>query len=241
MKLLAVAVVLLVAAPAYGQSTARPPQGWSLGVHGGGAAFTDFQRSTVRAPVAAAGGTLIDRELPRRVSAKTAGALGGSISYWSKEWWGVRLFASFAPSRFETLIPESDAEMLDMPRSSEDAEELAPLSIISTDAQLMVRLPTIGNRLMPYTFAGIGIVRYSTTESDAPMPEEADEDFASGSQIKPAGRLGIGAAFPLGRDGWRLNFELSDQIAPTPLRRGGDRSVTVTNAVAFMIGVSFEL
>jgi hypothetical protein len=73
------------------------------------------------------------------------------------------------------------------------------------------------------------------------MPPEALADFASGSQVKPAARLGIGASLPLGRESWSLSFELNDQIAPTPLARGGDRSVSITNAFAFMIGFNVSL
>ena len=240
MKLLPIVAALMLAAPVYAQKSVRPPQGWSLSLSGGGAAFTDFQRSTVRALGPTASGGLEHRDFPLRISAKTTGTFAAGLSYWSNSAWGLRLFGSYAATRFKTLIAESDAAFLNVPQSSEEAEELAPLTIASADAQAMVRFPIIRNRITPYAFLGGGIVRYGASPTDGSMPEEADADFASGSQIKPAARLGVGASLPLGRDRWRLNFELNDQIAPTPLRRGGDRSVNITNAVAFMIGVSYE-
>jgi hypothetical protein len=241
MKLLLVFATLLVAAPLSAQNGVPSPQGWSLTVMGGGAAFTDFQRSTVQAVGVSRSGGPEQRDFPRRVSAKTAGSLAAAISYWPTPNWGIRLFGSYAASRFETMIAESDAEFMDVPRSSEETGALAPLSIISYDAQAVFRLPTVRQRLMPYAFLGGGIVRYDITAGGDPVPDEAHPDFTSGGQTRPAARLGIGARLPFRRAGWGLSFELNDQIAGTPIPRGGDQSVRVTHALGFMVGVNVGL
>ena len=241
MKLFYIVALCCVAAPLSAQTGVRSPQGWSVALMGGGAAFTDFQRSTVQALGPSQGGGFVRHDFPRRVSAKTAGSFAGAISYWPSPNWGLRLFGSHAATRFETIIAESDAVLMDMPRSSEESSALAPLSIMSYDAQAIVRLPAIRQRLMPYGIVGAGIVRYKLSAGEGPVPEEARTDFAAGAQIKPAVRLGLGAALPFRSAGWGLSFELTDQIAKTPLPSGGDKSVNLTNALSFMVGVSLKL
>lgn len=243
----------LVASEADAQTGVRPPRGWSFGVFAGGSAFTDFQRGTVRATRVGSAGEIEFRDFPRSVGAQTAVIAGGILAYWPNKNWGVRAQASYAPSRFETVIPQSDAQFMGMPRSSEDSARLAPLTISMYQAQLLFRLPTIRNRVMPYGIVGGGQTRYTIGSGD-PVPEEAVEDFGSGSRNRLAATVGLGAMINMRRKGWGLHFELTNQISQTPIKGASETSEIAENArlledprrspvghintVSFMVGVS---
>lgn len=227
---------ILIVAPLRAQDTMQPPHGWSVAVFGGGSAYTDFHRGTVQTVAESPTGTLQQREFAQRIGAKTAGAFAAAVSYWPSNNWGLRLVASYSPSRFETMVPQ-DAIALVETRDATEPGPLAALAITSYEAQGMLRLPTVRNKLMPYGLVGIGVVRYSA--EDGAVPEEARSDFAAGSRARPAVRIGLGARLPMRPAGLGLNFELTDQIARTPVRADGERTVSLTNAVSFMVGASW--
>jgi hypothetical protein len=140
-----------------------------------------------------------------------------------------------------------------MPRSSEDSARLAPLSISMYQAQLLFRLPTIRSRVMPYGIVGAGRTHYAVGHGD-PVPEEAVDDFGSGSRNRMAATLGLGAMINMRREGWGLNFELTNQISQTPIKGASESSEIADNArlledprrspvghintVSFMVGIT---
>ncbi len=228
-------LLVLAATPALAQTSIRHPEGWSLSLGAGGTAYTDFQRGTLRATRQTATGSMEQRDFPRRVGAKTAGAVGGSIAYWPSGNWGFRLNATYAPSRFQTIISPTAAEFSGEPRAASDSLTMASLAIATVQAQAVFRLPTIHQRITPYGFFGAGVMRYSIPGGADPVPEEARGDFASGSNTRFAGSLGAGARLRMRRSGWGLNFEFADQISGTPVKTG---PVRVLNAVSFTVGLS---
>lgn len=256
--LLVAALCLLSVADASAQTGIRPPQGWSLGVLGGAAAFSDMQRGSIRV-VRPVGSGIEERKLARRVGAETASSLAGYFAYWPGRNWGLRLHASYAPSRFETVMNESDAEYAGMSETN-GGQRLAGLSIISTDLQALFRLPTVKDRVMLYGILGGGLARYAVTAGE-PVPAEAEGDFEGGVKVRPAGVIGLGAMLPLRHRAFRMHFELTNHVSGTPLTGGesqfrtdeqgtleidprdeppGERRVTVVNSVRFMVGISFS-
>lgn len=254
-------IIVAVPATARSQTGIRPPQGWSLGISGGAAAFSDMQRGSVRVFRPTPQG-MEEREMARRVGAETSTTIGGYLAYWPSRNWGMRLHGSFAPSRFETMMQEADAEYAGIPSSSDEGERLAGLSIVSADLQLLFRLPTIKDRVMLYGIVGGGAARYAVQNGEDPVPEEAEGDFEGGVRVRPAGVLGLGAMLPFRNRAFRLHFELTNTIAATPLKGGyrqafvasggeelefdprdepaGERRVYVMNGVRFTIGASFS-
>ena len=241
----------IAAADAAAQTGIRAPQGWSLGIFGGAAAFSDMQRGSIRVD---------DRELARRVGAETSTTLGAYLAFWPSQNWGLRAHGTYAPSRFETIMHEGDAEVAGVPLTSAEGHRLAGLSIMSADLQFLFRLPTIKNRVMPYGILGAGVARYSVQSGEEPVPDEAAGEFEGGDKIRPAAVLGLGAMLPMRNRSFRLHFELTNQLAATPLEGGeghsvltedgtivfdprdtpaGERRVSVMNNVRFVVGVSF--
>ena len=227
---------LLVASPALAQTGFRSPQGWSLGIRAGGSAFTDFQRTDVEGARFSTAGLVEARAFSRRVGAQTATSLAGSLSYWPNRNWGLRLNAIYSPSRFETIIPESAAQFMGEPRSSSDSARLAPLTIMSYQAQAVFRMPTIHNRVMPYGLIGGGVLRYSPHSGD--QPAETGKTFQSGPLLRAAASFALGAQLPMRRQGWGLNFELMDQMSRTPVTGG---PVKMFNALSFTVGATVML
>jgi hypothetical protein len=254
-----VAILLgLLPTTASAQTGIRPPQGWSLGFMGGAAAFSDMQRGVVRVfrptPVG-----LEERELARRVGAETSTTLGGYIAFWPSRNWGLRLHGTYSPTRFETLMKESEADYAGLPQSGE-GERLASLGIVTADLHALIRMPTIKNRVMLYGIIGGGVARYSV-QQDEPVPEEARGEFDGGVKVRPAGLIGLGSMLPMSNRAFRLHFELTNHLAGTPLQGGspqatempngtivfdpadepaGDRRVSVVNGVRFMVGLSWS-
>ena len=250
--LLAVFLTLPFAADhAAAQTGIRAPQGWSLGIFGGAAAFSDMQRGSIRVE---------DREMARRVGAETSTTMGAYLAFWPSPNWGLRAHGTYAPSRFETIMNQGDAEVAGVPQTSAEGQRLAGLSIVSADLQFLFRLPTIKNRVMPYGILGAGIARYSVKSGEEPVPDEAAGVFEDGEKVRPAGVLGLGAMLPMRNRSFRLHFELTNQLAATPLEGGeghsvltddgmivvaprdtpsGERRVSVMNNVRFVVGVSF--
>ncbi len=262
MKRIALLLLLLghsLALSAAAQTGIRAPRGLSLGVMGGVAAYSDFQRGSVMVTRPTAEG-VEERELARRVGAKTSTALSGYLSFWPSANWGLRLQGTWAPTRFETLMKESEAEFAGVPRSSEEDARLAGLDVLSADLQLLFRLPTIRNRIMPYGILGGGIMQYRAA-GGAPLPEEAEEEFGQGHRIRPTGVFGAGAMLPLSNRAFRMHFELTNHLTSTPVQGGsaqavettdgtilfapaaqppGETRVKLTSTVRFMVGLSYS-
>ena len=239
MKLSMILAVLVIAPALHAQTGVRPPQGWSLGVYLGGAAFTDFQRSNIRAVGVSVDGEPIERELLQSVGAQTSSVVAATIAYWPTQNWGFRARAAYAPTRFETVIPQADAEFLNMPRPAATGSEFRSLAITSYEGQVLFRLPTIRHRIMPYGIFGGGVVRYTLRSGDEPIPQEAESDFESGRQTRPAVTLGLGVMHGL-RPGWGLHFELIDQISQTPVRGTQEDSLETTSSLTFTVGASWR-
>jgi hypothetical protein len=257
---LIVALALTTPVSAAAQTGIRPPRGFSLGFMGGAAAFSDLQRGSVRVFRPTSVG-MEERELARRLSAETSTTLGGYLAYWPSRHWGLRLNGTFSPTRFETLMKESEAEYAGMPQSSEEGARLAGLSIITADIQGMFRLPTIKNRVLLYGIVGGGVARYQVEGAEGTLPEEVQGEFEDGRKIRPAGVFGIGSMLPMRNRALRLHFELTNHLGATPVHGGdpqqtttrdaeveivprdepaGERRVSMTSSVRFMVGVSYS-
>lgn len=241
MKLRLAILLISIATPLAAQTGVRPPQGWSLGVFGGGAAFTDFQRASIHGFRPTGGGKLEEREIAQLVGAETAGAIAGTLAFWPSRNWGIRARGALAPTRFETVIRKSDADFMNAPETSEETGKLAALAISSLDGQILFRLPTIRGRIMPYGIVGGGVVRYALGRGDERVPEEAADDFEEGgSQTRGALSFGLGAMLGLRPERWALHFELTDQIARTPVEGTSSDQIRTTSSVAFMVGASWR-
>ena len=259
--LLAATLALAFASQLNAQTGIRPPRGISIGFLGGAAAFSDMQRGSIRVIRPTPGG-VEERELARRVGAETSTTLGAYLAFWPSRNWGLRLAGSWAPSRFETIMKEADADYAGVPTTSSEGERLAALSIMSADLELVFRLPTVKNRVMLYGILGGGYARYSVNTSDDPVPPEAEGDFEGGVKVRPAGVIGLGAMLPLRNRSYRMHFELSNHISATPLEGGegesivgedgtvvilprdeaaGEERVSVVSGVRFVVGISYSL
>jgi hypothetical protein len=231
----------------------------SVGFFGGAAAFSDMQRGSVRVfrPVSTG---FESREMVRRVGAETSTSVGGYVAFWPSRNWGLRVQGAYAPTRFETFMKESEAEYAGLPQSSEENGRLAGLSIGTVDLDVMVRFPTIKNRVMLYGILGGGLARYSVQEGN-PVPEEAEGEFEGGVKVRPAAVFGLGAMLPMRNRALRLHFELTNHLAETPLQGGdrqatempngtivfdpgdepaGERRVAIMSGVRFVVGVSWS-
>lgn len=241
MKLGLALLLLSIAAPLAAQTGVRPPQGWSLGVFGGGAAFTDFQRVNVHGIRLSGAGELEERQIARYIGAETSGAIAATLAFWPSKNWGVRARGLYAPTRFETVFRKSDAAFMNAPQTSEETGELAALAISSLDGQILFRLPTIRGRIMPYGIVGGGAVRYAHRGGNEPVPDEAADDFGAGrSQTRLAGSFGLGAMIGLRPERWGLHFELTDQISRTPVEGTSNDRIRSTSSVTFMVGASWR-
>jgi hypothetical protein len=259
LSLLLLVLATVLPSAVHAQTGIRAPQGWSLGFMGGAAAFSDMQRGSVRVLRPTEAG-LEQREMARRVSAETSTTLAAYLAFWPSRNWGLRLHSTFSPTRFETLMKESDAEFAGLPQSSEEGTRLAGLSIMTADLQGMFRLPTIKNRVMLYGIAGGGLSRYEVQAGDGEIPEEAEGEFETGSRLRPSVMFGLGSMLPMRNRSFRLHFELTNHLSSTPLEGGdpqiaptgsgevefvprdepaGEHRVTITNSVRFMVGVSY--
>lgn len=227
---------------------------------GGVAAFSDMQRGSVLVLRPTAAG-MESRELARRVGAETSTAIGTYVSFWPNRNWGIRLHGTYAPTRFETFMRDSEADFAGMPQSSEGSVRLAGLNIFTADLQALFRLPTIKNRVLLYGIIGGGIARYGVVAGAEPVPEEAEGEFERGHRVRAGGMLGLGAMLPFENRAFRLHFELTNHLAATPIEGGdpqtvqlpegtiefnpqdepsGDERVGVMNAVKFMVGASWS-
>lgn len=230
---------LLIATPVHAQTGVQPPQGWSLGLFAGGAAFTDFQRQTMRATGFSSSGQIEQREIPQRLGAVTSGTLAGALAFWPSRNWGLRLRGTYTPSRFETIIGEADARFLKEPRSSDETGSLASLNIFSYDVQAVFRMPTIRNRIMPYGVVGVGLIEYDLKSRDKPIPADVRGNFENGRERRRAPVIGLGAMLPLRPKGWSTHFELTDQLAKTPVESKDRDAVKLTSHVSFVLGLSW--
>lgn len=255
--MLGILLCLTLPAAARAQTGVQAPQGWSLGILGGAAAFSDMQRGSVRVTRPTVGG-FEERELARRVGAETSTSVAAYVAWWPGRNWGLRLHGSWAPSRFETVMHQGDAEYAGMPESSADGTRLAALHIVSVDLQALFRLPTIKDRVMPYGILGGGVARYEVQQGNEPVPEEAEGEFEGGVKVRPEAVFGLGAMLPVKNRAFRLHFELTNHLSGTPIEGGpvtfavgdvefdprdepaGERRVSVMNGVRFMIGLSWN-
>jgi hypothetical protein len=211
------AVLLLAPVPLAAQRPSAEPWfragTWLVTVEVGGAAFTDFQRTTARP---AAG---LDDQVPvfhRRVSAGTTGTVGASSTWWVGDGWGVRAAGSFAPTRFTVWNQGPGQRALE----DDDAPVYARLHVWTASVTAMVRLPLRTGRPIPYAFVGGGVLQHRLTDT-AEVPPEARARFARGSWTGPAAVFGVGSTLPLERGNLLLTFELSNHLTRTPLNDEG--------------------
>ena len=211
---------------------------------GGAAAFSDMQRSSMTVFRTTSAG-LETRDLGRRIGAETSTALGAYLSFWPSRNWGLRVYGTYTPTRFETIMRGGHGSFNP---EAPDTGRLAGLDIMTADLQAMFRLPTIKNRVLLYGILGGGLARYEVRSSDerAPLPEEAEGDLGDGPRTHPAGMFGLGAMLPFRNRAYRLHFELSNHIGETPLGGVIDAATTVedpvefTSSVRFMVGASWS-
>jgi hypothetical protein len=185
---------------------------WLLTVEVGGTAFSDLARTRART-------VSNDVELgdfSRRVSARTAGSAGGSISYWIGDGWGVRAGMSYVPTSFTVWNDDTFRRALDTGSSDDHDPSYASLDIWMAHASAVFRFPHAFGRVTPYGLAGGGVIRYGASD-DAAIPPEARAAFADGTWQGGAAMLGIGATIPLQRRNLLMSFELTNHISRTPL------------------------
>ncbi|MGH7505152.1 MAG: hypothetical protein ACRELX_05860 [Longimicrobiales bacterium] len=177
----------------------------TFGVAGGGAAYTAFQRGQAHAA---------GRDFDRRLSAQTSVALSATLTYWISGVFAVRAHGSYSPTRFVMSMPDEDAALF---RAAEP-DPLASLGVLMADADVLLRAPVIFGRIAPYGIIGAGVVDYRADPgSSSPLPVEAREAFASGSQRRFAGVIGVGALVPLERHDFFLTFELTNHMTRSPV------------------------
>ena len=185
------------------------PGVFAVNVLAGGAAFSDFHRST----------RSNNDQLERRMSAQTTVAFGAGASFWLSRHWGVRAAVAFVPSRLEERSPPSLGSAGTPAVLFDDSEDqLTGLDVWQYDAELLFRFPFSMGRVAPYGFVGGGAVDYRlTTKDDETVPTEVSNAFRGDRRREPALVVGIGSVIPLERFGWLLTFEISDHITATPL------------------------
>jgi hypothetical protein len=208
----------LAAAPGAAQVTAEPwfqAGTFMFTVEAGGAAFSDFERTQARPVVA--GNDLSG--FGRRVSAQTAGSVGGWVGYWILNGWGVRAGVSYVPTSFTVWNDESMQQALDALAPEERDPSYASLDVWMANASTVFRFPRSFGRVTPYGIVGAGLIRYTPT-GDAAMPPEARSRFADGQWQTAAAMFGIGAAIPLQKRNLLMSFELTNHVAQSPLGDG---------------------
>jgi hypothetical protein len=192
--------------------------GLVLGAYGGGAAYSDLQRSPARAELLQPPGTAVD--FTRRLSPETSAVVAVSGGYWFSQKWGARLRGSVSPTRFTIAVSEREAAEIPTDTTLTPRAPFVRLTIWTFDAELLYRIPvTPRGRVAPYAFLGGGVVQYVAGEN-GPLPPEASNSFNSGESLtRGAGVIGLGAIVPLQRRSLALTFELTDHIDPTPVDR----------------------
>jgi hypothetical protein len=222
-----------VLSPGEAQVTAEPwfnGGTWMFTVEVGGAAFSDFEKTQAR-PV---GDNIELGDFSRRVSARTAGSVGGWVSYWIGRGWGLRAGMSYVPSSFTVWNDESAQRALDGIAPDGGDPDYASLGILMGNASAVFRFPRSFGRVAPYGMVGAGVIRYRTS-GDAELPPEARGRFEDGSWQTGAAMFGVGAAIPLQRGNLLMSFEITNHLAKTPL---GDNSA---GEVFDLSGVSMQL
>lgn len=230
---MAVLLIACVTSPGAAQVTAEPwfNRGtWMFTLEVGGAAFSDFEKTQARPT----GNDIELGDFSRRVSANTAGSVGGWISYWIGKGWGVRAAMSYVPSSFSVWNDETAQRALDDIAPESDAPHYASLGILMANASAVFRFPRSFGRVAPYAMVGGGVIRYRAS-SDAELPPEARGRFDDGSWQTGAAMFGVGAAIPLQRKNLLMSFEITNHLAKTPL---GDYSA---GQVFDLSGVSMQL
>jgi hypothetical protein len=262
MKGSSVCVVVALCAAAPGLQAQGPQEEWyragtwMLSAALGGAAFSDFQRSTATAAQPDPGlGTF-----ERRVSARTTVTAGGAITYWILDGWGLRAGVSFAPSAFAVWNDARAQRVLDE-LADWEREPSARLGVWFADAAALFRLPIRLGTVTPYGLVGGGLVEYRAS-GPGEVPPEARARFADGPSRSAALVFGAGAVVPLQQRRVLLSFELTNHVARSPLnddgrgewfeiggvdvqlgqdpRRGSD-GIDLTNNVRLTVGVSLPI
>lgn len=207
-----------VALPTISTAQVRPPEGWSLALGAGGAAYTALHRT----------------DESRRLSPHTSGQFVASLSYWPSRNWGLRAHGTLMPTRFEEIRPAFQMQA--------DTITYAHLTMQSYQLQANFRMPTIRNRIMPYGILGAGVMRFKASDKpENPIPAAAGADLGGGSRRSGSATFGVGARVQNRDNGWALFFELADQIARTPIKSNDSNSVHYLNAATFTIGFSWTL
>ena len=238
---LAMAVVLNagVASPGAAQVTADPwfnGGTWMFTLEVGGAAFSDFEKTQARPT----GNDIELGDFSRRVSANTAGSVGGWISYWISRGWGVRAGMSYVPSSFSVWNDETAQRALDDIAPESDAPHYASLGILMANASAVFRFPRSFGRVAPYAIVGGGVIRYRASD-DAELPPEARGRFEDGSWQAGAALFGVGAAIPLQRRNLLMSFEFTNHLAKTPLGDYSDGQVFDLSGVSMQLDPDTEL
>jgi hypothetical protein len=192
--------------------------GLMLGAYGGGAAYSDLQRSEARAELLQPPGGSVG--FTRRLSPETSAVVAIAGGYWFSESWGFRLRGGFSPTRFTVSVSEREAAEIPTDTTLVPRAPFVRLTIWTFDATALFRIPvTPRGRVAPYALAGGGVLRYIAGEK-GPVPPETRNVFDNGTNItRGAGVLGLGAIVPLQRRNLALTFELTDHIGSTPVKR----------------------
>jgi hypothetical protein len=174
----------------------------------GGAAYSDFHRGPATPSAGALDAPPMNGQ--RRVSARTTSTAGGSITWWAGDGWGIRIAGSYAPTRFSVWNGDGGVAI------PQDRDSYARLQTWTGTTSAVFRLPFTMGRLVPYGFAGGGVVHHALGDREE-VPPEAEAPFAGGSWTGAAALLGAGLVIPLQRRDMLMHFELSNHLTRTPL------------------------
>lgn len=201
--LLAAALAAAMGASAAVAQEIRPVV--TLGVFGGGGAFSDLQRQDLRLIHPTSGIVRLDDQT---VAAHPGAAVGAHLTYWRGSW-GLRLQGGYGNTRVDVQRAGSAGE--DGPSG-----DGAAVDLWNYDLAIAFRLPLSLRVARPYAVVGGGGIEYRLKPGD----DAAGPMWLFGGETKKthmAGLVGVGAEVPLASRGFALAFEVDNHFSRTPV------------------------
>lgn len=189
------------------------PGAITISLLAGGSAFSKLQPVTVETP----GG----ETYPAALALSTTTTLGAEVSYWLRNWLGLRLQGSYAPGEFQLRMREERRDSLLGPDAGPSDLRFSDVSAYTYAGAAVLNLPLATGRTQPYALLGAGAVSYGADEQDARGLEAAFE--GSDRSTRVAGLAGLGLRVPLREGSVALTFELTDHVSRTPVPGDDDR------------------
>lgn len=194
----------------------------AFSVYGGGGAFTTLHRI----PDATGSGS------PVEIAAQTTSAIAGEAMWWLSPALGVRLHASFLPSRFDVHRAGTEST-LSSRDSAADSAVWRGVNVWIADVSALVRPPFTLGRVAPYAVLGAGLVSYRP-RGDEHLPPGVEAAFGTGAHTAAAAAIGVGAMVPLQRERLLLSFALTNHLT-RPLVEG---ELSTTSHVRLLAGIT---